>query len=145
MPKLDTVVLIVKNQAGKAQIVDSINGFKSSVAQGFIHLNTFIPAEWVDMVLSENIEALEAFKQAILNPNKEFLKEYYFIAESIGKQPSLMTNHKGKSSLSLNAHLLNLKSLGVLDFEPIFTSKVNNKPLSYGSEIGYMVRSTKCK
>jgi hypothetical protein len=138
MAKLDTVVLISKSSTGKAVIVDSINSFKSSLAEGFMYLQTNIPAEWVNMVLEGNTKAAEVAKASLQEEQKAFLNEYYDFNED---GTELRVTERGKSSQSLNAHLLNLRLLGLIDFEPIFTSKADNKPMTYGSEIGYMVRS----
>lgn len=137
MATLNTVVLIEKSKSGKAVIVDSINSFKSTVAQGYIHLSTNIPAEWVNMVLADNPKAVEAIQASLLKPKNECLKGHYLISED-GK--SVIVSDSAKASFSLNQHLLTLRMLEVLEFEPIFTSTVDSKPLTYGSEIGYMVR-----
>lgn len=137
MPSLNTVVLVSTDaKRTKGVLVDSINNFKSAVSSGVLFSSTDISGPWVDLVLENQPKAVELYKAyASRHPH---LNDYYVVSED---QQSLKVTERGNSALSFNCHLNYLRSIGIIDFQTLFTAKPDRKPLDYKIDTGWLITS----
>ncbi|QIC71908.1 MULTISPECIES: hypothetical protein [Acinetobacter] len=137
MPTLTTVVLVSTNaKKTKGVLVDSINDFKSEVSRGVLFSTTNISAAWVNMVMENQPKAVELFNQYI--SRHPYLKDYYEVSAD---QQSIKVTERGENALTFNSHLGYFRSMGILSFQNIFTSKPDSKPIDYSHSAAWMITS----
>lgn len=137
MPTLTTVVLISTDaKKSKGVLVDSINDFKSEISRGVVFSTPNISASWVNMVLENQPKAVELFNEYVIR--HPYLKDYYEVSAD---QQSLIVTERGSDALTFDGHLGYLRSMGILTFQNLFTSKPDSKPINYSHNIGWMITS----
>lgn len=137
MPTLTTVVLISTDaKKTKGVLVDSINDFKSDVSRGVLFSTTNISAAWVNMVLENQPKAVELFNEYV--SRHPYLKDYYEVSAD---QQSIKVTDRGDDALTFDNHLSYFRSMGILNFQNLFTSKPDGKPIDYSHSAGWMITS----
>lgn len=137
MPTLNTVVLISTDaKKTKGVLVDSINDFKSDVSRGVLFSTTSISGAWVNMVLENQPKAVELFNEYV--SHHPHLKDYYEVSAD---QQSIKVTERGDDALTFDGHLGYLRSMGVLSYQNLFTSKPDGKPIDYSHSSGWLINS----
>ena len=137
MPTLNTVVLISTDaKKTKGVLVDSINDFKSDVSRGVLFSTTNISGAWVNMVLENQPKAVELFNEYV--SHHPHLKDYYEVSAD---QQSIKVTERGDDALTFDGHLGYLRSMGILSYQNLFTSKPDDKPIDYSHSSGWLINS----
>ena len=143
MPTLNTVVLISTDaKKTKGVLVDSINDFKSDVSRGvlfstgILFSTSNISGAWVNMVLENQPKAVELFNEYV--SHHPHLKDYYEVSAD---QQSIKVTERGDDALTFDGHLGYLRSMGILSYQYLFTSKPDGKPIDYSHFTGWLINS----
>lgn len=137
MASLTTAITISTDaKRTKGVIIDSVNDFKSEISCGVLFNTLNISAAWVDLVLKNQPKAVALFSEYV--QRHPYLNDYYVISSD---QQSITVTERGSDALTLDNHLSYLRSMEILDYQNLFSSKPDNKPLDYRQNSGWLIIS----